>query len=158
MHKFIRVIPFTDPITKGVAKEIQTTAGNCYSKTCAYNQFMLRNEKIAYTNTKDKLNGPPICIFSIKYRLHKKEGYENIKDVTRSRKENTLLYKIEVGRIKKRLEENTNFICIFNFLFFNKEWLNLNEEDIITIIQMQIDAGVIYITVPTFPDAMSEKN
>lgn len=159
MQKFNNIIPFEpDNTTKAVVKEIQTTAGNFYSRICAYNQTLRVRENRIYANTRLNIGGPPIYIHSVKFRLNDDRLYQNIRDLTVSRINKTELYKIRYGIIKKIIDENPNNVVLFNFPFFEKEWEELRKEDIVTIIKLQIDAGIIYITVPISPIFSTETN
>jgi len=152
-QKITKIIAFEPDIkTKAVAKEIQTTSGNFYSRCCAYNQTLIQREEIMHLNARQSLDGPNIYIHSMKFRLDNRSNYENIKDITRSRKNEKTLYKVQVGIFKKILGKNQNKVCFFNFPFFKNECNMLNKEDIISLIDLQVEADAAYITVPFIPD------
>jgi len=159
MQKIIKVVPLkTDKKTGAVIKKIITTAGDFYSRACAYNNTLLSKERIVCINTNFTLNGPPFKIHSIKFRTNSDESYENIKEITNERKKKEARYDIHVKIIEKILEKNKDKVVILNFPLFGTDLAKMDEDDMITIVMMQIEANSPYITVPLFPDKESKKN
>lgn len=166
MHRIQKIeLVAEDATTDAPVKLIHSTAGDpFYSRRCAYNTTSeMFEKKMREFGVPPFKHGIPLRIETLRYlgEKHPTSRLLPIKDLTRSRlsknpHEHAQFYQ-ETQRIKK-LSMTSTRVVVYYFQLTADEWRLYTLEDVETLTQLLLQAGVPHVTIVAHPHFSYDEN